>query len=66
MYMIDKKVCSICGLCADVCPTDAISQFGVYRIEPNKCVDCGLCEESCPSNAIVCKRTNGGGRLSEN
>lgn len=53
MYEIDRERCSACGLCADVCPVEAISQFGEYRIDPDKCVCCGLCQESCPSEAVV-------------
>ncbi|NPV93012.1 MAG: 4Fe-4S binding protein [Firmicutes bacterium] len=53
VYEIDRERCSACGLCADVCPVEAISQFGEYRIDPDKCVCCGLCQESCPSEAVV-------------
>lgn len=52
MYQIDKNLCSSCGLCADVCSFEAISQFGVYTINKEKCTNCGICKESCPSNAI--------------
>jgi formate hydrogenlyase subunit 6/NADH:ubiquinone oxidoreductase subunit I len=53
VYEINRELCSSCGLCADVCPVEAISQVGEYRIDPEKCVSCGLCQESCPSDAIV-------------
>jgi len=52
LYVIDRKICSSCGLCADVCPVEAISQIGVYRIDEALCVGCGLCSESCPTQAI--------------
>ncbi|NLB88946.1 MAG: 4Fe-4S binding protein [Syntrophomonadaceae bacterium] len=52
MYKIITELCSACGLCADVCPVEAISQIGVYEINPELCTSCGLCEEDCPSNAI--------------
>ncbi len=52
MYKIIPDLCSSCGLCADVCPVDAISQIGVYEINNELCTACGLCEEDCPTNAI--------------
>lgn len=52
MYRINRELCSSCGLCADVCPYEAISQFGVYKINEEKCRDCGICQADCPSNAI--------------
>lgn len=53
MYIINKDKCSNCGLCADVCPVEAISQIGVYKIKAELCIGCGLCQESCPSAAIT-------------
>ncbi|NLV20588.1 MAG: 4Fe-4S binding protein [Syntrophomonadaceae bacterium] len=53
MYIILKDKCSSCGLCADVCPTEAISPVGVYIIKTELCISCGLCQECCPSAAIV-------------
>ncbi len=52
MYVIEKEKCLACGLCADVCPTEAISPIGVYKINHDLCIECGLCEECCPSGAI--------------
>lgn len=52
MYRIIRDRCSVCGLCADVCPVEAISQIGIYKITPQKCISCGLCKDACPSNAI--------------
>jgi len=53
MYIILEDKCSSCGLCADVCPVEAISPIGVYRIKSELCISCGLCLESCPSDAIA-------------
>ena len=53
MYIILEGKCSSCGLCADVCPVEAISPIGVYRIKSDLCISCGLCQESCPSDAIA-------------
>ena len=55
--MIDKlstKECTLCGSCADACPTGAISfkkeylDFRYPQIDGGKCVSCGLCEKVCP------------------
>lgn len=53
MYKIKKELCSVCGLCADICSVGAISQIGEYKINTEKCILCGGCKDSCPSNAIV-------------
>lgn len=50
---IDPISCTGCGLCADRCPTDAISLenrngFFIPVIDNEKCVDCGLCAKGCP------------------
>lgn len=52
LYVIIKEQCSSCGLCADVCPAEAISQIGEYLIDPAACISCGMCRDFCPSNAI--------------
>jgi ferredoxin len=52
-FVIVKERCSVCGLCADVCPVEAISQFGPYVIDPKKCTGCGICRDDCPSGAIA-------------
>ena len=52
MYRINTARCSVCGLCADVCPTDAISQYGEYKITPALCTSCGQCMACCPSGAV--------------
>ena len=52
IYTIIKDKCSACGLCADVCPVAAISQFGPYVIDQLLCIKCGDCHAACPSLAI--------------
>lgn len=45
--------CISCGACADVCPTEAISEgANHYEIDPDTCIDCGTCADTCPTNAI--------------
>lgn len=51
-YVINED-CISCGVCAPVCPTDAISAGdGTYVIEAEKCIDCGGCVPHCPVDAI--------------
>ena len=50
----DKRLCTGCGACANICPRGCISMqedgFGfIYpRIDVNTCIRCGLCNKSCP------------------
>jgi NADH-quinone oxidoreductase subunit I len=56
--------CVGCGICAGVCPSQAIRVYTEegpdhekvvtgYEIDAFRCIYCGLCEESCPKDAIV-------------
>ena len=48
--------CSGCGLCANICPKNAIEikqnskGFYEYSINESKCSHCGLCYKLCPAN----------------
>ena len=50
---IDKEKCTGCGICEDVCPTDAIIVNGIASADEEKCVDCGTCVDECPNEAIT-------------
>lgn len=50
----DKKECTGCNACHDICPKQAISLnvdiegFWYPIVNKDKCIDCGLCERTCP------------------
>lgn len=52
--VVDRVACTGCGMCARVCPADAISMDadGKAVVNPNVCRGCGVCVEHCPANAI--------------
>ena len=38
---IVREVCTACGDCEPVCPTNSISPFkGLYKIDPDTCTEC--------------------------
>jgi len=54
---VNQDLCSGCGVCAVLCPYDAIklmkSEGGrAVAIDDIKCKRCGLCVSACPSEAI--------------
>ena len=50
---VDMELCTGCGACVEICPTEAISLHdGKARVDGDKCVDCGVCESECPADAI--------------
>lgn len=52
--MCYESKCTLCGLCAKVCPQGAISFENGKRIVDKKlCTFCGECEKLCPNDAIV-------------
>ncbi len=56
--VIDNALCSACGGCAGICPTNAITMkenaagFLYANIDNNKCVSCRKCISICPSNGL--------------
>jgi NADH-quinone oxidoreductase subunit I len=61
-----KMLCTACGMCAKVCPTQCIwivrardaasgkpvAEPAEFRIDIDRCMNCGYCAEYCPSDAI--------------
>lgn len=56
---INQEKCTSCGICAEYCRFEAISNNGQgnWTINPFKCEGCRLCERICPSEAISSKRS---------
>ena len=54
MSYIISDDCTSCGVCADECPVEAISEGpDKYVIDQELCTECGLCSEVCPVEAAA-------------
>jgi ferredoxin len=54
MLKVRRDLCLRCGLCAENCPTGAISlRWGQAAIDQSRCNQCRLCLDVCPQGAIV-------------
>jgi len=49
---IDKSKCTACGVCANVCPQQAIAINNSATINKALCTGCGICVGACPNSAI--------------
>ena len=51
---IEKKDCTGCGACSNICPVNAIKMvedecgFMYPKIDNEKCINCGACKRTCP------------------
>jgi MinD superfamily P-loop ATPase len=51
--VVDEKLCTHCGMCAEVCEFHAIAVIGKKTLVfPELCHGCGSCTFNCPENAI--------------
>lgn len=51
--VIDKRICSMCKKCLDVCPVGAISWEDGPVIDSERCILCFCCKEICDTGAIA-------------
>lgn len=53
---IDNEKCTLCGLCVDACPHNALELRvgGLAISHPGECTYCAVCEEICPQSAVTC------------
>ncbi len=47
----DEQKCDMCGICSDVCPTNAITVNGGVKTDEKQCILCCACVKSCPNEA---------------
>lgn len=53
VVVIDRELCTACGLCLEICAQQAIRLTGTVAIvNAAKCSGCGACIEPCPNHAI--------------
>ncbi len=55
MAVTDRKKCSGCGECVNICPFDARELKDLKGKTATNCFGCGLCKYKCPENAIQMK-----------
>jgi uncharacterized Fe-S center protein len=51
-----RDACTFCGVCAEVCPFDAIEvNDSTWHQNMKSCFGCGVCVDSCTSHALIHK-----------
>jgi MinD superfamily P-loop ATPase len=55
---VDETLCTGCGLCVAVCPTDCLAMLAhlPWLPRPRDCVSCGLCVVVCPAKALALEK----------
>lgn len=52
----NTQTCTACTVCANVCPTGALSPAALWRelrFDASRCVRCGLCHDACEPRALT-------------
>ena len=57
MPQIDRRECTLCEKCVDVCPMGALVIMGQdegrrLSHKPERCIGCGLCAVACPTDVL--------------
>ena len=63
--IVDAEKCTACGVCAGLCPADAITVDEMAVIDKEKCIGCGECLAVCPFDAVGFKWAEQSDRLNE-
>ncbi len=55
MVIVDKELCTSCGICVDSCPVQAIEMDGddLAEIDQDICENHQVCIDVCPVDAIA-------------
>lgn len=52
--VFQKDACTYCGVCAELCPFNAINvNNNKWSYSNSKCFGCGICVDSCESKALI-------------
>ncbi|MDM8534084.1 EFR1 family ferrodoxin [Clostridiaceae bacterium HSG29] len=63
---VHKDQCTGCGICASVCPYDAISMVDGYpKFDESKCESCFACYNMCPTKSIYTPKLDGVGHYNK-
>ncbi len=56
--VVEREVCTKCGMCALVCPEGCVEETEdeTYVVDLDYCKGCGICAEVCPKKAIRMER----------
>jgi ferredoxin len=57
IFRVDENKCTVCGICMEVCPVEAITIDRVAKIDTQICIGCGSCVAQCPNEAILMEKT---------
>ncbi|MCE1225084.1 MAG: DUF362 domain-containing protein [Geobacteraceae bacterium] len=53
----DKERCTLCGVCRDACPPEAITiTKNALKVDSGRCIRCWCCRELCPQHAMEVQR----------